>query len=219
MVIAIAIILFLAHSSIGDDTDAFEDIVLEEISTLPPPCEYNPPQRLVFDSPFEMTPEYVPPSSFITGRVHRWRNRARHTTVFISFRTTEAEEFAADLKDKLRYYDIHAYVCDFSTTDESVLERIVDEIDSADLFVALGTETYGKKTDCIYSTRHQLIYAISNSKPLFHVRMCDRLQESIARFLLPQTLRGYYCQGCDRFAPDDLVTEIRDAALYARGGM
>lgn len=217
---AIPIMLSLVVSAVCDDTDDDVPFDIEIVDSVPPPCDYYPPEtaRVRF-VPYELTPDYISPSAFITGDEYPMRHRRYGTSVFISFRMAEAEEFASDLKEKLLFHGIRAYICDFSMTGESMLERIVDEIDSAALFVVLGTETYGKKTGSICSTRHQLIYAISNHKPLFHVLMCDRLHEGVARFLLPQTLSGYHCPDCDKVAPDDLATQIANAARHARFGI
>ena len=215
--IAILITLSLVALAVCDDADDDLPIDIEEIDPVPPPCDYSPPETAYIRFvPYEITPDYIPPSAFITGDPYPTGLRRYGTSVFISFRLAEAGDFASDLRDKLLPHGIRAYVCDFSMTGESMLERIVDEIDAAALFVVLGTETYGEKTTSICSTRHQLIYAISNHKALFYVRMCDRQHEGVARFLLPQTLSGYHCPDCDNVAPDDLATRIADAARRAR---
>ncbi len=93
---------------------------------------------------------------------------------------------------------------------------IIEQLDGCNMAVILGSRTYGKKTDCIFSTHEELLFIRNENKPFFLVKMCSEFAEAHARFHLPKNIAYYqWMPDLDSTikVPDDLVKQI--VAKYA----
>ena len=54
---------------------------------------------------------------------------------------------------------------------EDLLEAVVQGMDEADLFIIMGTETYGRRTNDLFDTRKEMQQIISSKKPYFVFNM------------------------------------------------
>eukprot|EP00043_Microstomoeca_roanoka_P024983 m.7224 g.7224 ORF g.7224 m.7224 type:complete len:884 (+) comp5125_c0_seq2:974-3625(+) len=107
--------------------------------------------------------------------------------IFISMKFQEARDEALALKSALQQRGISTFVCDDIPTAE-MARSVISAIDTAELVVILGTETYGAETSSTFSTHDELAFIINQRKPFYLVKLCDRFVEAGTRFWLPTSL-------------------------------
>jgi hypothetical protein len=138
------------------------------------------------------------------------RTSRKMVQVFISCRFGEALPQAEMLKAALEKADVTCFLCSVHSGD-SIGDAVVDNLDSAELVVILGTRTYGQKTDCNFSTYNELKFVVDAKKPFFLVKMCDRFEVSNARFrLLTDTAHSPWPEKDHARLPPTLVPEIME---------
>jgi hypothetical protein len=127
-------------------------------------------------------------------------------TVFLSLRVHEDDGGAVRLRDALEAAGVSVYLCDPLAGDELAAEIAV-ALDACELFVVLGTRSYGMPSDCKFSTREELQFAKDHRKPIFLIKRCDEFADPLTRLYLPAGM-------CYRLwppltdIPEDLVDEI-----------
>ncbi len=135
--------------------------------------------------------------------------------VFLSTRFNESKPQATLLKHKLEQAGVSTFLCDVPE-GQNIAKVVMKAIDQCELVVIFGTSTYGKETDCSFSTAQELRYIVDHEKPFFLIKMCEMFLEPAAKFHLPPSI-AYY-QWDERVDPsDDLVRKIvtRLAAINA----
>jgi len=120
------------------------------------------------------------------SQVHRDKTDAIED-IFLSFRFGEAMDEARELRNALRARGLYAYICEIPP-GKDIVEAIVKKLSSARLVVILGTQTYGCKGSVYFSTREELKFVIEEEKPIFLIKMCNRFQDEMTRFQLPDSM-------------------------------
>jgi hypothetical protein len=100
---------------------------------------------------------------------------------------SEASTAAEQLKAALRLRGITSFVSHLDSTGCNIAEDVVAELSGCELFVVLGTETFGMKTDTPFSSYNELEFACDLKKPLFLIKMFDGdFAEPMTLFRLPK---------------------------------
>jgi hypothetical protein len=102
--------------------------------------------------------------------------------VFISFRIEEAGDAPDKLKAALERRGVTSFVSTQDSTSLSIADDVAEALDVCKVFVILGTETYGKKTDIGFATYNELLFACDRDKPRYLIKMLD------GEFKVPTTL-------------------------------
>ena len=100
--------------------------------------------------------------------------------IFISLRFGEAIEPARSLRAELKKRGIHACICEVPE-GQNIKKFVVDGLDRCSLVLILGTKTYGHGT-VSFSTYEEMEFVISEGKPFFLVKMCERFEVAATRF-------------------------------------
>jgi hypothetical protein len=110
--------------------------------------------------------------------------------VFVSYRLGEAATAAERLKAALEPRGITSFVSHLDSTGGNIAEDIVTALVGCDLFVILGTKSFGEKTDIGFSSYAELGFACDEGKPLFLIKMFDQgdFTEPMTRFRLQSTI-------------------------------
>jgi hypothetical protein len=109
--------------------------------------------------------------------------------VFISFRLGEDDGTAIKLKEALEAVGISCFLCD-PLVGDNLAGMIAAALDACELFVVLGTESYGEQGDTRFSTREELQFAVDHDKPIFLIKRCDEFADPLTRLYLPANM--YY---------------------------
>ncbi|EGD77003.1 hypothetical protein PTSG_12575 [Salpingoeca rosetta] len=114
--------------------------------------------------------------------------RSRRKKVFISLRFGEAGHAGKLLKRELeQVHGLDVFLCDVEPGG-NMGKEIITNLAACDLAVIMGTKTYGKETPSTFSTFQELDFIKNERKPFFFIKMCERLEESFARFHLPDSI-------------------------------
>jgi hypothetical protein len=109
--------------------------------------------------------------------------------VFISYRISDALSAAEILKNALTARGIASFASHIDSTGSNIAEDIVTALVGCELFVVLGTKSYGEKTDIAFSTYHELEFACDERRPMFLIKMFEgEFIEPMTRFRLPRSL-------------------------------
>ena len=73
---------------------------------------------------------------------------------------------------------------------KDIAEEVAKKIDEAKLVLIFGCESYGIGT-VSYSTKQELEFVLSEKKPYFLIKMCDRFKEARTRFVFHEGIS--YC--------------------------
>ena len=103
----------------------------------------------------------------------------RVKAAFISWRMAECKAEVKALKAALEKAGVRVIVVG-ELPGEDLLEAVVQGMDEADLFIIMGTETYGRRTKDLFDTRKEMQIIISSRKPYFVFNMNP--QHSLMRF-------------------------------------
>jgi hypothetical protein len=96
------------------------------------------------------------------------------STVFISWRMAECKVEVKLLGAALRDAGVKVIVIG-ELPGGDLLEAVTKGMDAADLFIIMGTETYGMKTSGIIDTYQEMQYIVSSNKPYFLFNMNPEL--------------------------------------------
>ncbi|EGD76947.1 hypothetical protein PTSG_07288 [Salpingoeca rosetta] len=155
--------------------------------------------------------------------------RSHRKKVFISLRFGEAGHAGKLLQRELeQVHGLDVFLCDVKPGG-NMEEEIITALAVCDLAVIMGTKTYGKKTPSTFSTFEELRFITTERKPFFFIKMCERLEESFARFHLPDSISFFQWIPASRdpesmSLPHDLAPAIVDKLTHistsssAKGG-
>ena len=146
------------------------------------------------------------------GVAHQAMIIGEKTEVFISFRFDEAEREAYELHAQLRMLGVNAFVSIDLPGGVDLQEAIAEAMFDAKVHVMLGTETYGIKTNELYSTRQEMNYALTKGNP-FLVRMCDEYKVAATSLAFEGRLYQPWKPGTPM--PDDLADNIASKVFGA----
>jgi hypothetical protein len=146
--------------------------------------------------------------------------------VFISFRVRESLAETRILRDALANVGVRAYVCEEQLeVGQDWATEIFGALESCDVFVVMGTPTYGSKGMEIMATWEELSYALRYNKFMYIVKLFNgRYTQVRARGLLDNkqfkfwdssdpTLKNIVPEGC----VDDIVRQL--AKIRLRSGV
>ena len=100
-------------------------------------------------------------------------------TIFISWRMAECKAEVKALKAALEEEGVRVVVVG-ELPGEDLLEAVAQGMAEADLFIIMGTETYGQRTNDLFDTRKEMQQIISSKKPYFVFNMNP--EHSLMRF-------------------------------------
>lgn len=129
--------------------------------------------------------------------------------VFISVRFAEGMKAAEALKAALERKGANTFLCAVEAGGD-IFEEIVDAISNCRLAVIVGTKTYGKQTGSTFSTRDELKFIKQEKKPMFLIKMCDKFEESFARFTLGDGIAYYQWKPANEAAQSQLPNDMCD---------
>lgn len=127
--------------------------------------------------------------------------------VFISVRFSEALEEALALKQCLDDNGIPTFVCAL-LPGANLLQTIASELEHCELVVVMGTSTYGFKTDSHFCTYQELQYIMTQRKPFFLVKMCDRFNVPSTTLQLTNDI-AYFPWTAGTAMPSNIVQSIQ----------
>jgi hypothetical protein len=127
--------------------------------------------------------------------------------VFIALRLCEDDGAACHLKDALEAAGISAFLCGDTSVGNDIAVDIARALDVCELFVALGTKSFGVQGDSSMSTRQELLFAVNNNKPIFLIKRCDEFEDATAREYLSDVVHHEWHLLTD--IPGDLVDNIK----------
>jgi hypothetical protein len=128
--------------------------------------------------------------------------------VFISLRYCEALDQATLIKTALAEHHINAVIID-AENGEDIDKKIVSSIDKAKLCILMGSKQYGLETNSTFNTKQELQYILSEKKPYFIIKMCDRYELSTTRLKLNDAILYYPWTDAGPI-PSDLIPKIVD---------
>lgn len=126
--------------------------------------------------------------------------------VFLSVRFGEAMQEATALKQSLEARGICTFLCN-ETPGADLLSAISSAIDKCRLAVMLASKTYGRATNELFDTRTELSFIISEKKPFYLIKMCERWEEATTRMVLGATTM-YTTWLPGRSMPEHLVDNV-----------
>ena len=91
-------------------------------------------------------------------------------TAFISWRMAESKAEVMALKAALEKEGVKVIVIG-ELPGEDLLQAVTQGMKAADLFIIMGTETYGKQTSGLIDTYKEMQYIGSSGKPYFLFNM------------------------------------------------
>lgn len=104
----------------------------------------------------------------------------KHCRVFLSFRYSEAHAQALAIQAALAAKRIKAFVCSAQEGDR-IGHLIYPQLIACELFVVMGTRTYGQQTGLPFCTDDELRYTMEAKRStLFLVKMCPAFFEPTA---------------------------------------
>ena len=127
---------------------------------------------------------------------------------FISLRFAEAKSEALLLKSALEEKGISTFLCDILEGGD-IAAAIIQAIDSCELCIIMGSETYGTDSGAGFSTFEELRFIIDEKKPFFLVKMCEKFTVPETRFRLGKAV-SYFPWGPGQPMPNDIVGRIID---------
>ena len=93
--------------------------------------------------------------------------------VFISFRIDESLDEARALAQRLAGINVEAFLSqDDLEKSTDWREEIANSLDACEVFVVLGTETYGAPGSTTQGTWEELLEAKDQQKAMFVIKMC-----------------------------------------------
>jgi hypothetical protein len=126
--------------------------------------------------------------------------------IFISVRFAEAGIEANALKSALDARGISTFLCAVHPGGD-IRGEIVNALSSSQLAIVMGTKSYGENTGAGFCTYEELEFIYDEKKPFFLVKMCDKFDVNLTRFLVRKSVS--YLEWFPRSPmPDDLVTKI-----------
>ena len=89
---------------------------------------------------------------------------------------------------------------------EDIADQVAKKLDEAKLVLIFGCETYGVGT-VSFSTKEELQFVLSEKKPFFLIKMCDRFKEARTRMALHEGIM-YTAWKHGEPIPETLVADI-----------
>jgi hypothetical protein len=126
--------------------------------------------------------------------------------IFISLRFGEASREAEELQQQLTARGVRAFICDVAPGG-NLHTVIASAMDKCKLVIILASETYGRATNNLFDTSKELAFVISENKPFFLIKMCDRWAEATTRMVLGATTMYTYW-GAGEPMPDGMVDDV-----------
>ena len=106
----------------------------------------------------------------------------------------------------MRLEGICTFLCN-ETPGADLLSAISSAIDKCRLAVILASKTYGRATNELFDTRTELSFIISEKKPFYLIKMCERWEEATTRMVLGATTM-YTTWLPGRSMPEHLVDNV-----------
>lgn len=132
--------------------------------------------------------------------------------IFISLRFGEALPAGQALKIELQSRGLSVFLCSVQAGGD-LIDEIVDNIVRSRLVVILGTKTYGKNTGVGFCTADELKFIISEDKPIFLVKMCERFEVNLARFRLGSHVMFHNWVPTDRAQQGQIPNPLVDSIV------
>jgi len=127
--------------------------------------------------------------------------------IFISYRMSESKPEAKEMEAALQQRTRKTIrVNELPGADLAAV--VAEAIDECDLAVVLGSETYGEKTSGMIDTYKELQFIMSEQKPIFLIKACDRFKNSATRMLLDFNTMTHTEWKLGSRMPDGLVEDI-----------
>jgi hypothetical protein len=109
--------------------------------------------------------------------------------VFISYRIHEASQPAEELKVALANRNITSFVSHLEPAGDSIAKDVMAALIGCELFVILGTASYGEDTGIGFSSYNELEFACDERKRRFLIKMCDGdFSDPMTRLRLPKSV-------------------------------
>jgi hypothetical protein len=139
--------------------------------------------------------------------------------VFISFRVKESLKETKMLRDALAAVGVKAYVCEEQLeVGQDWATEIFGALESCEVFLVMGTPTYGAKGMEIMATWEELSYALRYNKFVYIVKLFDGRYEQVrARGLLDNKQFKFWPPKSDS-PPQGIVEEIAKKVDALRTG-
>jgi tetratricopeptide (TPR) repeat protein len=99
--------------------------------------------------------------------------------VFVSWRMAECKKEVEALQKSLQPHGVKVVVVG-ELPGGDLLQSVIEGMEAADLFIIMGTETYGRQTSGIIDTYKEMQYIVASKKPYFLFNMNTEL--SLMRF-------------------------------------
>jgi hypothetical protein len=128
---------------------------------------------------FELLEEVGPKSSMQASQLAQAGRPATKGSVFVSWRMSECKAEVKVLRTALEAKGVKVIVIG-ELPGGDLLQAVTQGMEAADLFIVMGTETYGRQTSGIIDTYKEMQYIISSKKPFFLVNMNP--EPSLMRF-------------------------------------
>ena len=105
-------------------------------------------------------------------------------TAMISWRMSECKPEVKALRAALEHEGLNTIVIG-ELAGGDLLKAVTEGMDAADLFIIMGTETYGRETSGVICTYQEMMYIKSSKKPFFLINMNPK--SSLMKFKEPAT--------------------------------
>jgi len=126
--------------------------------------------------------------------------------IFCSLRFGNSMYEARQVQEKLKAkHNINAVIINVPE-GEDIANQVAQKLDKARLVLIFGCETYGQGT-VSFSTKEELRFILSEKRPYFLIKMCDRFIESNARMAFHDGI-SYKIWKHGEPMPEDLVSSI-----------
>jgi hypothetical protein len=133
------------------------------------PLDKNPGDQLVVAAPDGRQMCVVVPDGVVPGGKIQVKFPAAYV-IFISWRMAECKVEVKALQAALKNIGVIVIVIG-ELPGGDLLQAVTQGMGAADLFIVMGTETYGRQTSGIIDTYKEMQYIISSKKPFFLFNM------------------------------------------------
>ena len=133
--------------------------------------------------------------------------------IFFSLRLEESENEAKELKAMIERTrpGVRCFLSGSNPNGTMLPIIISTALDNAKMAIIMGSKTYGRKTASNFSTYEEMDYILSENKPMFLVKMCEKWEEPQTRGMMGSIKFRRWDGQVTRALVDEILTSYDQA--------